>query len=388
MLIFVILFIAAIVFFLKRGQKRNLLSTWQIAASALDNFRCIPGGTITGYPSLTGMIEGRRIDVAPFFHREFGSSTSRMTGYRVRCDHAVELPPEAIANLTDHFRNFEHASRQIFCATAGVEELSASLITGVRKIAAALRQADMEAERKAQAQAPKVKNLVSVRMEPRGSEPVASKEPVAALVYEPTSPPALPDPEAQPDKASGSASPQAGAQLATVLPVEPEANPAPEPEPEIPALRAPIPQNSLTRTALDLFAQGRNRFEITQHFDAAYSGREIEGSGILQRVDTFSNDRILGRGPGVVAEIEVALPAPTPPPPADTGEEIPASSTQPRSPRSVRVYVVLPVCENVTPGAQARELREDLGKQVEVCGTLLRCDPFDARLHLIDGVLG
>ena len=120
-LIPLIVIVAFVVFFIRRENKQALIRQWQLAADTLTRIKCDPGGTLSGNPTLYGYIEGRRIDVATFFHREFGSSTTQMTGYRVERNSAVELPAAAINSLTKHFPKFEVDAKRIFCGSYGIE---------------------------------------------------------------------------------------------------------------------------------------------------------------------------------------------------------------------------------------------------------------------------
>jgi hypothetical protein len=394
----IILVVGFVIYKIRRQHKQQLLVSWQLAASSLPGFRCIPGGAISGYPSLTGMIEGRRIDVAPFFHQEFGNNNTQMTGYRVRCDAPIELPGEAVTSLTNHFQKFEVDDRRIFCATYGVEHSSSSLVTKIRKIEAAIQLAEQERDRqaaellaksRAEIDAVQLAKQVEENAQKNLEPTTQDKENETTVVAEISTPPPLPDADEL------SAGPVLLPTEVTEKDIaEVDANgpqPEPQPEPEsfdaVPVPRAPASNDTLTRAALDLFASGHNKFEITRLFDGEYKQREIDGKGILQRVDTYANDRTFGRGPGVVAEIEVSIPEAPATDGDEEGHDIPAYHREPR-PNAVRLRVALPPVEDVSVGSQARELRQHIGDEVELLGTLCRCDPFDTSLHLCGGVIG
>ena len=393
---FILIFVGFIAYRIRKQHKQKFTAQWQLAASSLSGFRCIPGGSVTGYPSLTGLIEGQRIDVAPFFHQEFGNDNTRMTGYRVRCDVPIELPGEAITSLTNHFQKFEVDERRIFCATYGVEQSSSTLVAKIRKIESAIRLAAEERERlaaellaksKAEIEAIQMKKQAKERKnQSKAATASLNPPPLPAPVDEepPLSPVFLPmDVDGDEDQVEDAIE----VSETTANEPEPEPEAAPESSSEPPVPRAPASHDPLTRAALDLFAAGRNKFEITRHFDGEYNNCEIDGQGTLQRVDTYSNDRTFGRGPGVVVEIEVPLPEAPRSESDDEENDSPLSSREKR-PGSIRLRVALPTVEDVLPSSQARELREYVGDEVELVGTLCRCDPFDSRLHLCDGVIG
>ena len=392
-LIPLIVIVAFVVFFIRRENKQALIRQWQLAADTLTRIKCDPGGTLSGNPTLYGYIEGRRIDVATFFHREFGSSTTQMTGYRVERNSAVELPAAAINSLTKHFPKFEVDAKRIFCGSYGIEKSAGNLTAAINRIAAALRLADAEHAKSELAQSDNelVETKASVK-----NEPPPPVEPAPTICEIPEDHPADQIPAYQRQEKSAPA-PAPAPSIADATddddqdtPFEMEAGPEPadiETEPLPPIVTesaAQIPEPSITLAARDLFASGHNHFETTQRFSSQYDNNDVSGHGILQRVEIFSNDRFFGRGPGILAEIEIDCPqlelaAP---------EEAAGFNRAPSPPSKINATIEITFDEDGEPANSiARELREHIGEPVEVCGTLIRCDSFDTRLYLKSGMV-
>ncbi len=390
-LIPLIVIVAFVVFFIRRENKQSLIRQWQLAADSLAQVKCDPGGTLSGSPTLYGYIEGRRIDVAAFCHREFGSSSTQMTGYRVKRNSPIDLPPAAIISLSNHFPKFEIDSERIFCGTNGVEKSASNLTSAVNRIAAALRLADTEHTKNDLAQSEKdlVETLASVKNEP--PPPLEKDEIISPITEIPKDLPADQIPAYLRQEKSAEAAAIANAIDEQDPPFEMESEPQPaavvvNPAPPIVAENAAeISESPLTLAARDLFTFGHNHFETTQRFSSQYDQQDVSGRGILRRVEIFSNDRFFGRGPGILAEIEIDCPQVE----IANAEEETGSSSATSPPSQIKATIEITVDENedTSPNSIARVLRERIGEPVEVCGTLIRCDAFDARLFLKSGIV-
>jgi len=392
-LIPLIVIAAFIVFFIRRENKQALVRQWQLAADSFDRIKCDPGGTLSGNPTLYGYVEGRRIDVAPFFHREFGSTSTQMTGYRIKRNSPIDLPPAAIASLSNHFHKFEIDSERIFCGTNGIEKSASNLTSAVNRIATALRLADTEYAKANLARSEKdlVETLTSVKNEP--PPPLEKDEALTTITDIPTDLPADQIPTFLREEASRETASIADAIDEPDTPIEVESAPATTPEPvkikPAPPIEAepvtPIAEPPLTLTGRDLFASGHNHFETTQRFASRYDQKETGGHGILRRVETFSNDRIFGRGPGILAGIEIDCPQIE----VAAVEESTGFNSTATPPSKIEAIIEIAVDENesTSTNSMARELRKRIGEPVEVCGTLIRCDAFDTRLFLKNGIV-
>jgi len=376
-LIPIIVIAVFIVFFIRRENKQALIRQWQLAADSLERIKCDPGGTLSGNPTLYGYVEGRRIDVAAFLHREFGSTSTQMTGYRIKRNSEVDLPSAAITSLTNHFSKFEVDSERIFCGTNGIENSASNLTSAINRIAAALRLADTEHAKADLAQSEKdlTATLTSVT-----TEPPPPPAPDTVITEIPDDLPADQIPAFLRRNTPDESPPIADAIDAQETPVEVEPEPDPSPEVEIEAAPVEIEtEPALTLAARDLFASGHNHFETTQRYSSDYDDQEISGRGELLKVTTYSNDRTFGRGPGVVAEIEIPCPAL----PSNADDENPP----PTPPSPIVAVVALQIDEDTTPSAAVRKYRDRTSDRIDLVGTLTRCDPFDHKLYLTGGII-
>ena len=139
-----------------------------------------------------------------------------------------------------------------------------------------------------------------------------------------------------------------------------------------PALPSRRTDDALARAAADLFEAERNHFEIDRHFAKSYQGEVLEGAGILRQVERFSNDRVYGRGPGVLCEVEILR----------IGE--PGGG-----PQVVHAIFQIPTEEDSESAVRSllSEWREHLGETVTLCGTPTRCDSFAGTLYLAESVI-
>ena len=319
-----------------------------------------------------------------------------MTGYRVKRNSAIEIPASAIASLTNHFAKFEIDSERIFCGTNGVENSASNLTTAINRIAAALRVADAAHAKADLAQSEK---SPADKRSGANSEPPPPIEPAAVFTEIPDDLPADQIPtflrENSPDESPAIADAidiqEPPLETETKIKASPpsEPNPDPNPQPEMVEVK-PAPQISepaLTLAARDLFASGHNHFETTQRFSSEYDEQEIGGRGTLRRVETYSNDRFFGRGPGILAEIEIEIDCPQMAL-AHADEPGGYSGARP-APEHINATIEIVVDENeaTTASSIARDMRRRIGDPVEVYGTLFRCDTFDARLFLKHGIV-
>ena len=393
-MIFVFILILGIVIIVAASRHQKTVgSSWQEAAKKL-GLR-FEGGGMFHRLSMSGRHGGYHVDVSTF-SRGSGKGSRKYTGYRVvwpkslnlglnlsrqgifsgvssllgRQDLIVGDPAfdavvvvkatdvdgvrdfldrqrrTQILRLHEHFSEYEIDDRSIFCCKPGVESDATRLIR-------------------------RVQNIVNLAW-------TLTADPEKNEIITPAVPPPIPRSveivEAEP--AETSEEPAVVAVVATPAPaVEPAAHVFEPADPDLPPARrepaedeqdndaSPAKQNdALSESALDLFDRGRNRYEIGRHFDTYLKGREICGAGRLRRVTAYSNDREFGRGPGAIAEVDICDPA----------DPLPGIG-------HISGLVQLP--EEI----DLRILRERIGSEATVCGTLTRCDAFTGKLYLSRG---
>jgi len=127
----------------------------------------------------------------------------------------------------------------------------------------------------------------------------------------------------------------------------------------------------LAAVARDLFAAGRNRYEIGRRFDEAHRGRAVSGRARLRGVAPYSHDRIFGRGPGLLATLEF-----------ETGHAT-ANGEEENSPiPAVAVTLVAEIDSGDEGHADPASWKSRIGDELLVVGRLLRCDAFERALYL------
>jgi len=137
----------------------------------------------------------------------------------------------------------------------------------------------------------------------------------------------------------------------------PEPAAAPPPDPPAPAGPPPPAPRELAQTLFDSASVGS---AVEDRFERQYRGTRATWSGVIDRVERFTDDPDLGPGPGLRLEAEV------PPPEGEYG-------------RAVRIICALPL-----------ETESDLGGRgdhVDLEGTLVSCDPYLWRFSLSHGRL-
>lgn len=331
------------------------VATWNSRRTAVNNaladaarrlgLRCADASSPTQTPWIFGERHGIRIEVKPFIHSKEGHR-ARWTGYRLSFDEAIDLSisgehdprRQALALLSVRFATCEVDSQEIFCARSSPADDSARLVSDVEYLIKAARE---------------------LRHPDNGSRPaVPSPPPLPEKAEEPTVSVAV----------EAAAEPEEPAMGAAPIDDEDEiCEPAPEnvpptTSPPTEATEAEAPMNEAARR---LFAEGLNHFEIGQRFIAEYRGRTLEGSGVLRLVERFRNDRHLGRGPGLAAEVEIF-------------------SLEEARGGLRRVVAVIPMTEADLDLAKWKELT---GETVAICGTPDRCDAFVGRIYCADGLV-
>ena len=294
----------------------------------------------------------------PYLRTKDGAR-STWTGYRLTFPEPIDLHisgnddnrRRVIIRLSKRFTESEIEADGIFCTRSALAEDSSRIVADVEYLLSAAKELQQP--------------VVTVD-HPQPPPSVATVELPAPKA------PATPDPSPPPlplrEKPEVPVENHPEAEVVSEPTVETE-EPTPEVEPE-PEKALPLapPASALAVAARDLFDTGRNRFETGRHFSAEFQGRTLEGSGILRRVDRFSNDRVFGRGPGLIAEVEIWQ------------LENPAAGLH-----QVTAMVQLPSEEE--EGMSVQHWREHLGELVAVCGTAIRCDAFTGKLFLADGLV-
>ena len=141
--------------------------------------------------------------------------------------------------------------------------------------------------------------------------------------------------------------------------------PAPEPvveeviEEEIeeePVVEEPIEISSpVVAQWVEGFSEATSRYEFSKTFDTFWKDQEVAGEAQLKAVETFSMDRVFGRGPGHRLIFDLGR--------LENGER-------------------LQLVTNAPPESETKDLRSRIGKKVSFEGTLIRCDAFTRTLFL------
>ena len=389
------LFIVFVIGVIYVATRRRQVGNAFINAATRLGLRYSQEGTPGRQPWIYGERNGIRIDVRPFTRTQDGVRR-KWTGYRLQfsepIDYSVTGANDAqrriTSRLTNRFTESEVDGKGLFCARSSVAEDSSRLVSDVEYLLSAareLRAATLETKEVVPAPTP----------EPVEEEPEGAKPPPLPSREEPEVPETVsPDPEPlseeeleipsilrqSPEMEASVEEPTEEAEEATLDlesppesdPDEVEATPLPISAEEAaePAPPAP-PRDSLEAAARDLFDEGRNHFEVGRHFETAYLRQTLEGTGWLRRVERFSNDRVFGRGPGLIAELEIH------------DLENPSGGLQ-----VIHAVVEFPPFEDEREArAMLAKWRERIGESVTVCGTPIKCDTFAGKLFLADGLV-
>lgn len=382
---FFLILAAGIGFAVWNAQRKNTETTFTNAATRLGLRITSDHGAIRR-PWVYGEIDDVRVDVKPFTRQKNGTR-STWTGYRLTFREPVRVSIKGdddpkrrvMARLTNRFAECALSDNELFCARSSLAEDSTRIVNDVEYILGAARELQAAPEIE-----PPKPEKESAKAPPPIPEPERAPEPVTPIRQE-IEPPeedsspvfhevdlksALSQSVATREKEEASESekveepaPEENESLSLAeseIAIEEEPTPAP------PANQPP--PGSLGAAAQHLFDSGLNRFESGRTFDSEYRGKTPEGTGILRRVDRYANDRFFGRGPGLIAEVEL----------------LPLENASGGLTHSTAV-VQLP-SEEVS-GLEMSHWRERLGEDVQVCGTLIRCDAFTGKIYLSDGLI-
>lgn len=389
MTFFFFLFIAFLIGVIYFATRRHQVGNVFVNAATRLGLRYSQEGTPGQKPWIYGERNGIRIDVR-LFTRNQGSVRRRWTGYRLQFSDPIEISDardreiqrRITSRLTNRFNETEVDETGLFCARSSVAEDSSRLVSDVEYLLGAARELRATA-------------LETEEPPPPAPEPEAEPEEPDRL-----KPPPLPGREAPDVPVTAETSPEEEPESPNLLPEPPGSESCP-PEPaddelsidleslpeEAPDPVAPLPSSpsdeaetnpapftrvdSLSEAARDLFDEGRNHFEIGRHFEDAHLRRSLEGTGYLRRIERFSHDRVFGRGPGLVAELEIRE------------LENPSGGL-----RVVHAVVAFPPFEDeLEARATLAKWRARIGRAVTVRGTPTKCDTFAGKLFLADGLV-
>jgi len=368
---FFFLFVVGIIVFLIVKHRGNVAGEWERASRRL-NLSYSRGGLLNPH-WIYGKTDGLRYDIKTFNRSSGGSASQKWTGYRVRFrqspDLRIRVTESARKRLTSRFQEVEIDDDGIFCARPGVESDASAIIDNAERLhSVTARLLEAAREDLASPETPAVSVPPPLQPEATAVETVVPSEPttIELPANEGHDEPAVFEPLEAPEESPvlpGPLDPTETDDPAEELSpfVEVEDDPEPETASHSDPENAPL---TLARVSHDLFDSGRNRFQITQQFDAEYEGLTMIGEGRLVKAEAFSNDRVFGRGPGTLAEVEIDHPE----------EPLPGHQT-------IRAVLQLP--EETSP----RQLREHIGDTVTISGTLIRCDAFEGRVFLGTGEL-
>lgn len=344
---FFILFAAIIVGAVAHVRRTRSQLREYFAEAARDlGFSYTEEGAMGSRPWIYGFKNGLRIDVRPFASR-LGGPKRLWTGFRVTFAEPVailtqgpnDIRQRGLLRLNRAFRECEIDQESLFCALARLPDSPTMIVDAVDLV-----------------------TTVAWTFVNTGDDRDASPEMTDEAPDEPATPPPLPLPAPAVD--AEPTPPTAPAPNAVAEPEAPE--PAAAPVVAIDPPRRPAEWSPLEKAGADLFASGRNHFDTARQFDQTYAGHVLTGSGILRKVGRYSNDRIHGRGPGLLAEIEATTYD------ADTG-------------RAVTFHILIPIPETDGQPPSLADWRPAIGRIARVSGSPLRCDSFTRRLHLAAG---
>lgn len=116
-----------------------------------------------------------------------------------------------------------------------------------------------------------------------------------------------------------------------------------------------IPRSPVVEEWLLAFSESDSRYGFSKIFETDWKDREVEGEAVLESVETFSMDRVFGRGPGHRLAFTLGI--------LENGE-------------------VLRLVSDARPGAETGALRSLIGESIPFGGTVVRCDAFCSTLFL------
>ncbi len=147
--------------------------------------------------------------------------------------------------------------------------------------------------------------------------------------------------------------------------VQEEEPPVPVPEPssamedleieEKPDLSEKSPACLVVQSWLADFSEGTSHYDFVQTFENRWKGSEVSGAATLRSVESYSMDRIFGRGPGVRLFFELGD--------LEDGDS-------------------LTLIANAKTGISIKDFRSRIGQEIPFEGTLIRCDSFEHVLFL------
>jgi len=360
MIFFFLFAVAGLVSFSLWNQKRQKFDEVFTTASKRLNLALSFEGSIFRKPWLHGVKGGFEIDAGPVGATAAGGR-GRLMRYRVTFRTPVDLPVEdygrtrrrLIGFLSADFEDCEVDREGISFTKARVPEHASELISDLELIL-------LEAETLVTVAIRALQSADSVVPVPENTRDISRRK-----REESATPPPLPDrspgrPEPDSTDAEIASAALETTTRVTMRPTETESGESifelvTDPRED------PKPLSTLDRVCLDLFAAGRNRYEIGRIFESDHLDHEFSGEGILRKVDRYSHDRVFGRGPGSIAVIDLRVTVPDGD--GDGGKLI-----------HVTLLAGLP-SDAQPPGARA-------GTTVRLGGTLVRCDPFTSTLFL------
>ena len=352
--VFIIIFIIVIAIVLSNGSAKKKREKWQTAARHL-GLRFHPGsGSTIG--TISGHFHGHTIAVSTFSR---GSGNSRTTYTKYLLTYSKRLP----VDLTMTRQGLRHSIGKVFglqdieigqpafddlillrgsrpariirllnpdlqqtirslaltysefvATNASLEINQRGIDTDPESIIQTVRQLTVFGDAIAEHSAPKSPEAPAE--EEKEQSPISKPEWVVVPPEEPdteTAPEPIidepePEPQPEPELEESEDAPGTPAEEPTPEPeppaeeTEPEP-PAEEPEPEPPAHPDVIDLKQLTP---DLFGGSTTQsLAASKQFDQQYKGRHVEGSGILQRVSTFSYDPVFKNDQSVKATFTI-----------------------------------------------------------------------------------
>lgn len=315
-------------------------------------------GLLFRKPWLHGRRDGRQLDVS-LFQKTESEITTKWIGYRVHFQNAVTRGPTEqetaeerfLATLSGEFRECRIDEERLFCARESAKPNEALLVRDIEFVLRAAKRWEEES----QTALAESSFVVPV------PQPVLDR-PERSANKPRVEPPPLP--LSKTDREEG------------IVPAVPVAASVPVVEVVSQVPRKPVQEcakedlvlSPLCVAAIALAGSGLSHYEAGREFDARYLGQLIEGVGTLRKVEPFSNDRVYGRGPGLLARCEIR-----------------ATSPETALPIGMELFVELPQPDE--SGMVQSDWRRWIGEDVLVCGTAIRFDAFTKRLFLRDGLV-
>ncbi len=352
-LLFLAVFIGAVIYQRQLSERR--MKVFEAVAKETGLIVSVDG-LLFRKPWLHGSRDGLRLDVS-LFQKTESEITTKWIGYRVhfrntvyRGDEGQKVAEERfLGSLSGEFPERRVDEERLFCARECPNPHAALL---VRDIEFVLRAAERWEEECQSALA--VSSFVV---------PVPVRDPTGGAETKPrVEPPPLPFSKADQEEvlvpvvSEDSSIPV----IATVSHVPREPSQA---YGEEDAVLSP-----LQVAVIALAGSGLSHYEAGRVFEASYLGQLIEGGGTLRKVEPFSNDRVYGRGPGLLARCEIR-------------------ATSPASALPLGVELVVELPQPDEGGMGLSDWRCQIGEEILVCGTAIRFDAFAKRFFLRDGLV-